>query len=776
MPEVGVAMMPVLPDFSKFSAGVAAQQSGIASSFAKVGKVAAVAFVGAAAGAVVGLGKLGSAFDDAYDTIRTGTGATGKALKGLESDFKGVVQNVPASFKDASTAVADLNTRLGLTGAPLQERSKQFLELSRITGTDVAGNVAAVTRVFGDWGISADQQAGAMDKLFRASQATGIGVQDLSTKVVQFGAPMRQFGFSFEESTAIMAKWEKEGVNTETIMGGLRVGLGKLAAAGKDPAQAFAEITEKVKASSSASEAAGIVSEVFGKRAGPDLAAAIKEGRFEISDLLGVISGGKETIIGAGKDTADFGEKWTMIKNQVFVALEPVAMALFDAIGRGMDNVAKFWHTTLQPAFVEIRKWWDDNSPPIIALAQNVAKLISEGFDKLVGGAQTVIRNWNDIRPVVEAIGILVVTVMIPHWIALRVAAVIESARVVAAWVVTHVEAIKAAVIHSAQVVAMVAKWVFLGVTAMAQAAIIAGAWLISMGPIPLIVLAIAGLAIAFVKNWDSIKGAVLTGVQFVVDKFLLLVTTLVDGAAKAFGWVPGLGPKLEAAAAEVNKFRDNVNASLEGIKDKKVTVWVELGGQAYSDYRKMERDFANDGFGIPGTGGRISGSGYRGIIDHFQASGLPGRITSTVRPGARTASGNLSLHAVGRAVDFAGTGPQMRAIFNYFKAAGSQLKELIHTPMGFGIKNGQRVSSFGPAVDRQHYNHVHVALAEGGIVTQPTIALIGEAGPEAVIPLGKMGGGSMPDMAYWREAGREHGRASADAYAKQWRLIMRTA
>jgi len=32
-------------------------------------------------------------------------------------------------------------------------------------------------------------------------------------------------------------------------------------------------------------------------------------------------------------------------------------------------------------------------------------------------------------------------------------------------------------------------------------------------------------------------------------------------------------------------------------------------------------------------------------------------------------------------------------------------------------------------------------ALAEGGIVTRPTRALIGEAGPEAVIPLSKMGG-----------------------------------
>jgi len=32
--------------------------------------------------------------------------------------------------------------------------------------------------------------------------------------------------------------------------------------------------------------------------------------------------------------------------------------------------------------------------------------------------------------------------------------------------------------------------------------------------------------------------------------------------------------------------------------------------------------------------------------------------------------------------------------------------------------------------------------FAEGGIVSQPTIGLLGEAGPEAVIPLDRAGGG----------------------------------
>jgi hypothetical protein len=38
-------------------------------------------------------------------------------------------------------------------------------------------------------------------------------------------------------------------------------------------------------------------------------------------------------------------------------------------------------------------------------------------------------------------------------------------------------------------------------------------------------------------------------------------------------------------------------------------------------------------------------------------------------------------------------------------------------------------------------------AMAEGGIVNKPTLALIGEAGPEAVVPLSKMNAGGGGDV-----------------------------
>jgi len=74
----------------------------------------------------------------AYNAIRVGSGATGEDLEALKSDFDAVFGTIPAGAGEVGTAIADLNTRLGLTGKPLQNMATRFLELSRITGTDVA--------------------------------------------------------------------------------------------------------------------------------------------------------------------------------------------------------------------------------------------------------------------------------------------------------------------------------------------------------------------------------------------------------------------------------------------------------------------------------------------------------------------------------------------------------------------------------------------------------------------------------------------------------------
>lgn len=115
----------------------------------------------------------------------------------------------------------------------------------------------------------------------------------------------------------------------------------------------------------------------------------------------------------------------------------------------------------------------------------------------------------------------------------------------------------------------------------------------------------------------------------------------------------------------------------------------------------------------IPGGGGKggsaptggVSGS-IKGAIALAREMGLA--ITSTT--GGNHVPG--SWHYKGRAADVAGSPQQMAAFFNAALARyGSHLIELFYDPLG-AIKNGARIPAIGG-----HSDHVHIALAKGGIL-----------------------------------------------------------
>lgn len=55
-----------------------------------------------------------------------------------------------------------------------------------------------------------------------------------------------------------------------------------------------------------------------------------------------------------------------------------------------------------------------------------------------------------------------------------------------------------------------------------------------------------------------------LTAARFMMVTWTSVVGAIIHGAAKAFGWVPGLGPKLEAADRAFNEFKNNTVAALD--------------------------------------------------------------------------------------------------------------------------------------------------------------------------------------------------------------------
>jgi TP901 family phage tail tape measure protein len=300
------------------------------------GAVAAGAAMAVAVTAVIALGaaavKLGQEFDEAFDSILIKSGATGDNLAQLSEDFKAVVANVPTDFKAAADAIGGLHARTGQTGEGLQALAEQMLNLSRLTGSDVNENVRATTRAFGDWSISTEEQSLALDKLFRGAQMSGSSVAELSQRIVQFGAPLRALGVSFEESVAMMAKWEKEGVNVETVAGTMRLALAKFAEAGLDPADTFNRLINTIESMEDPIEATQLAMEVFGKRGGADMAAAIREGRFAIAEYVEELENAGGIIKDTASKTDDAQQEMEKAWNELKVAAEPVVTVVFEAM------------------------------------------------------------------------------------------------------------------------------------------------------------------------------------------------------------------------------------------------------------------------------------------------------------------------------------------------------------------------------------------------------------------------------------------------------------
>ena len=307
---------------------------------------AAVGGIAVATGkAVVEAGKylkdLGSQFDEAADAIRIGTGATGDALDGLLDDFDEVYKSVPTTMEDASKAIADYNTRLGLTGPQLQEISKQALQVSDMLGDDLGGVIEESSQAFQQWNIDADNMGGAMDYIFKVSQSTGMGFTDLMSNMQKFGPQLQEMGYSFETASALMGQLDKAGVNTEEVLSAMKKSVGALAKEGISASDGLAMYYEQIKNAGTAAEAASIASEIFGTKAGSTMAAAIRDGTLAVGDLTESLLENGETIAGAAEDTYDFAERLQIMKQGLEVAMKPMANTVFDGLNKFMPVLQK---------------------------------------------------------------------------------------------------------------------------------------------------------------------------------------------------------------------------------------------------------------------------------------------------------------------------------------------------------------------------------------------------------------------------------------------------
>lgn len=319
-----------------------------AGNLANVGGAVVVGALTVVATAVVAVGSAAfdaaETVDEAFDSIAVATGAQGEDLAQLQDDWKVVFTSVPADAGAAADAISVLNSRLDITGPALQNLAIPLLEVSRLLETDVTQNAEEFTRVIGDWNLPVENAAGSLDALFVASQQTGADLNTLMQQVVQYGAPMRNFGFSFEEATSLLASFAAQGVNTEIVLSGLRIAQGKFITQGKDMKTGLWETVDAIQNAASQTDALAIATEIFGAKAAGDMVDTILAGKFSIDELVASMQNADGAILDAADATSDWGEKWKVFQNQMTLVLAPMGEKIREAFGSALNSVVEVFN------------------------------------------------------------------------------------------------------------------------------------------------------------------------------------------------------------------------------------------------------------------------------------------------------------------------------------------------------------------------------------------------------------------------------------------------
>ncbi|MCM1061903.1 MAG: phage tail tape measure protein, partial [Eubacterium sp.] len=272
-----------------------------------------------------------------YETIITKTGASGESLE----DFKGIANNVfssiPVDMDDVGTAVGEINTRFDETGETLEELTEIFLKYARINGSDVNSSIDNVSAAMKAFNVDTSEVLDVLDVLSAVGQKTGINIGTLEGNLVSNSATFKEMGLSIYEAAQLLGQFEKNGVDASTAITGLKKAQQEATAEGKTTTDALNENITAIKNAQTETEALQIATDLFGKRGASAMTQAIREGRFELSELDGNMSAFSGTVSNTFDTIQKEPDKLKVTTNKLKLELASLAEKIMPKIEKGVD-------------------------------------------------------------------------------------------------------------------------------------------------------------------------------------------------------------------------------------------------------------------------------------------------------------------------------------------------------------------------------------------------------------------------------------------------------
>ena len=303
---------------------------------------------------IVGVGAASVAawkeVDEGLDIVTKKTGASGEALEDMQNRARDIAKSMPTDFATAGTAVGEVNTRFGLTGDALQDLSEKFIKFAEVNDTDVSSSIDNVQSMMAAWGVETEDAGIMLDLLTKAGQESGASVDTLSQQLMQNKSALDDMGLSLDESVDLLANCEKNGIDTSSMLGGLKKAMQNSAKEGKSSAEAFADLQEQIVNAGSDAEASQIAMELFGNKAGPAIADACRDGRLSLEDLGYAMEDLAGTTDSTFDEIQDPLDQMTPIINtlkdtgaQIISDLGPTIVDILGALAEKVSALNEWW-------------------------------------------------------------------------------------------------------------------------------------------------------------------------------------------------------------------------------------------------------------------------------------------------------------------------------------------------------------------------------------------------------------------------------------------------
>ena len=652
--------------------------------------------------------------DEGMDTIVTKTGATGDSLKGMQDIASSIATTIPTDFSKAGEAVGEVNTQFGLAGDALKDVSVEMIKFAEINGTDITNSTISASKALEAYELSTSDLAKVLDSTTYTAQSTGVSVDDLMKKAIEGAPQIKMLGLSFEEGVALLGQFETSGVDASSALSGLTKAAGSYAKQGKTLKEGLVETIDKIKNTTSETEAMGLAMEIFGAKKAPQMIDAIKRGSFDFQSFAESAEYSVGAVSKTFEATLDPIDKFKTAQNSATLAMSELGAAIAETLA------------------------------PIFEVLGNMVKDIAEWFSGLPG-------------PVKEFIVILggVVTVagiLVPIFLTLQAAAVALGTSI-GAMIAAAAPIIGIAALIVAAIAAVIIGIKYLWDTNEGFRDAVMTAWNAILEVINKVVSEVSDFIMSMfgvVVNWwtenqeliRSSAETVWNAIQTVIDAVMTVLGPLIEGAWANIQLVittaweviktvveTAINVVLGIIKAVMQIITGDWSGAWETIKGVFSTVWNAIQNVVQTIFTAIQSYISNTINAISSTISNVW-NGISSTISNV-LNGISNTV-SNVWTGIKNSIGN----AINGAKDLVSSAiSAIKGLFN-FSVSWPHIP-LPHFSVSGSANPLDWLSQGVPSISIEWY-------AKGGIMTKPTIfgangnslMVGGEAGNEAVLPL----------------------------------------